>query len=201
MSPNLIHMYQDAIITKPSPEYYSSNTFSFVSHNPESGVRWLNEIGTENAKCITKLRIWIDACYNFPSPRVQLPPNDDRAPIFALIASVFDTEPSGPGWCKFFNKIATDLTALKSLKVIWECAYYVGEFGGGTDVTVVRALGGIKGLETLKIGGCYAKEWPAYLAEKTGAMIVEEQHTQFEDKHRYMGHFRKHQQRNPDFVP
>jgi hypothetical protein len=48
--------------------------------------------------------------------------------------------------------------------------------------------------------GCYAKEWAGYLAERTGARIVEKQHTQFQDKNRYMGHFRKHQERNRDFV-
>jgi hypothetical protein len=126
-------------------------------------------------------------------------PNDPVFEAIALGKAMFESNPTGPGWCAFFDQVARDLTGLKSLEVIWDCGYDCNHFRGGTDVTLPRAIGKIKGLEGLKIDGCYAKEWPGYLAEKMGARIVEKQHTQLEDKYHYMGHFRKHQQRNLDY--
>jgi hypothetical protein len=204
MSETPMSMYMDELIKNPPPEYFSTNAFQASSYHSEKCIDWIDTIGPESAKAIGTLRVVIDACYEIPRPPTSLPegmsPNDEIFKTIALAKSMFEDKPSGPSWCDFFNKVAQDLTGLKSLEVIWDCAYDCNPFGGGTDVTLPRAIGKIKGLELLKMGGCYAKEWPGYLAEKTGARIVEKQHTIFEDKHRYMGHFRKHQQRNPDYT-
>jgi len=48
-------------------------------------------------------------------------------------------------------------------------------FGGGTDVDVVQAIARIKGLDQLEIAGYFAKEWPAYLEEKTGLKVWDPQ--------------------------
>jgi hypothetical protein len=68
-----------------------------------------------------------------------MPPSDRILRVIALGKEVFEREPSGPPWVVFFEKIAQSLTGLKSLEVVWDCAYDCAQFGGGTDVTLPRA--------------------------------------------------------------
>lgn len=80
--------------------------------------------------------------------------------------------PSSPPWCRLVDKLATEATGLRDVRI-----YYDSEgihSGGGRDVNLVRALGRIRGLEKLGINKYYAKEWPAYLKRTTGVEMVHE---------------------------
>lgn len=183
-----------------SQEYYSTTKFAILDW-PEQAVEWLDKAGVDNTKHITKIRIYIHPVYQFPP--TERAANHPLEEILAYGDMIFHNNPTGPGWCALFHKIANEVTGLKHLEIKWDCAYDCDHYGGGNDVTVVRAIGEIKSLETLEIGGCYAKEWPAYLAEKTGAKIVEEQHLEVTNQHDhefYMAHFRAHQRNHCDIV-
>lgn len=60
------------------------------------------------------------------------------------------------------------------MKVHWDSELSSFHFGGGADAEVVRALGNLRNLEKLELGGYYVESWPIYLEDKTGAMVVEE---------------------------
>lgn len=182
------------------PEYYSSDRFLPTS-TPAGTIQWLQHIGQRNAASLQKLRIWVDACY-MPARKQRsnsalAAMSPDMRQILKLGAELF--KPDGPEWCDLFAVIARDATGLRELEVHWDCAPDCGKFGGGFDVELVRAVGTIRGLEKLKLSGCYAKEWPVYLRQKTGAEVVEQ--GEDEMKGWEIRHFRKHQGGHVDLRP
>lgn len=155
MAKQTIHTFEPAAIQPQiSPAFYNENVFTIS--DPTSGIVWLDKIGTDNIKYLAKLRIFVHAVYE----RGIFPPGD-----------IFCRQPSGPPWCKLFQRLAADGTGLRDIYIFWDSEPTFGHFGGGTDVEVVRALAEIRGLQKLEIDGYFAKEWPTYLQEKTGLTV------------------------------
>jgi hypothetical protein len=143
-------------------------------------LRWLEQIGRDNVKHLAKLRIFVHAVYHLgPYP------------------GLFDEPPSGPKWCELFDKLASEATGLRDIYIYWDAEPAFWHFGGGFDVDVVRALARIKGLQKLEIYGYFAKEWPAYLEEKTGMKVWESQG----QKEWYLKELEKFQRNTKDLSP
>jgi hypothetical protein len=76
-------------------------------------------------------------------------------------------------WIPLLEQLAQEAESLRDIKICFNAEETVWGLGGwGKDVDFVRALGKIGGLEKLELKGYYAKRWPEYLEEKTGAVVV-----------------------------
>jgi len=77
-------------------------------------------------------------------------------------------------WRTVFERIS-QMKHLRTLDVVWDADIdnYM-HWGGGADVRLVRALGKMDFLVSLKIGGCFAKEWPACLSSRVQGLQVDE---------------------------
>ncbi|KAK2787654.1 hypothetical protein FQN52_007145 [Onygenales sp. PD_12] len=84
-------------------------------------------------------------------------------------------------WGILIHTMAELPTGLRYLQVCWrtkgEYPWEVGRpdigRGLGASLKFVRELAKIRGLEKLVLEGFYAKNWPAYLREQTGAEVQE----------------------------
>ena len=137
------------IYREANPVLYSQNVF--VSDDPEDTVRFFEQIGPVNLKSIRKLKIWV------PS-EAQLSP-----------------------WVGLLYLLAEGARGIRSIGICWGANPYnaagvpqqTWELGRGLgdNLLFVNALGRIRGLEELVIGGFYAKNWLAYLKERMSARV------------------------------
>lgn len=129
---------------------YSRNVFRFSA--PEDMTRFMAQIGPTNTKLLRSL--------------------DMHVPWAA------DIWP----WLKLLYALSREAAGLKELKLHWDALcdlYWLHETskkqrGLGDDVSFVRALARIQGLEKLHISGFYGKNWPVYLMARTGAYVLAE---------------------------
>ena len=155
MAEQTIQIFEPKSIQRQvSPAFYAENVF--MIGDPTFALEWLEKIAIGNIKHLAKLRIFVHAVYE----KGIFPPGD-----------IFYRPPSGPPWCKLFRRLAADATGLQQIYIFWDSEPTCWHFGGGADVEVVRALAEIRGLQKLEIDGYFAKEWPAYLQEKTGLTV------------------------------
>jgi hypothetical protein len=103
--------------------------------------------------------------------------------------------PNKADWLDTVQLIAERATALKTLTVHWF------EYGLSGDVDFVRALGQIRGLGKIEIGGYYGAKWPRYLEEQLGAKVVELPGNHQIDQDETMDTFREFQERTRDRNP
>jgi hypothetical protein len=180
---------------------YTQNVFAVSA--PEQMFQLNMQIGIKNFKLIRTLDIWVHWM-------TELPP-----------------------WLQFLHMLAEQASGLRHIELAWGAQTefkFPWQFepgdpgrGFGDNLDFVRALGKIQGLETLVIRGFYAKNWPAYLRERTGAQVLaicgdcrEEvelregelvgerlEHAKFIREHnkRQMEVFTKYQQGTEDLIP
>lgn len=135
-------IYDEAI-----PILYSRNEFAISE--PDEMFRLMAQIGPTNIKLIKSLDIWVPWCAEI------LP------------------------WVLLLGILSEDAIGLRSIKLGWgaDCEFSwqlkkgAKERGFGDNLPFVRALARIQGLEKLHIEGYYAKHWPSYLMDKTGAQV------------------------------
>jgi hypothetical protein len=125
---------------------YSQNVFK--TSGPGELFRLLKQIGPTNFKLIRKLRVWVNDKAE-PQPWLR---------VFCMLAEKGGVRSLELGW-----GASTDYT--------WLWTRGSQERGLGDNLELVRALGRIPGLESLAIHGFYAKHWPAFLQEQTGARV------------------------------
>lgn len=142
MEPALLQTCKQ-IYFEASPILYSQNTHHIT--NPTTMLAFFNQIGPVHTKELKTLNIWVAYCV------------------------------SGP-WLPFLLRLAQDATGIRNIAIGWgidEMAFHHHERCGlGDDVSLVRALGKIQGLEKLELIGFYAKRWPEYLEKTTGALVT-----------------------------
>jgi len=76
-------------------------------------------------------------------------------------------------WRTVFYMVSK-MTHLRTLNVSWDADTdsYIN-LCGGADVKLVRALGKMSFLESLTIGGYFAKEWPPYLRARVKELQID----------------------------
>ncbi|KAK4539375.1 hypothetical protein LTR36_011005 [Oleoguttula mirabilis] len=137
--------------TIPSPQYYSTTLFHI--DEPDQALRWLDKIGGDNVRSLTKLRLWVGAVYHDDS--LVFGKGDKRV------------------WRTLFSRLAT-MTHIRELVVSWDAELSMGHPGGGADLGLVRRLGRMDFLERLTIGGYFAKEWPGYLGDRVMDLRIDD---------------------------
>ena len=137
------------IYREANPVLYSQNVF--VSDDPENVVRFFEQIGPVNLKLIRKLKIWVPSEAKL-SPWVGL--------LYLLSEGAHGLRSIGICWG------ANPYNAVGVPQQTWELGR-----GLGDNLLFVNALGRIRGLEELVIGGFYAKNWLAYLEDRMGARV------------------------------
>ena len=153
----------DSIRKEPCLLFYSSN--EFVIDDPKRGLEWATRITKANLEYLTKLRIFIPGVY-YDLDFDQMLQNLRQG-----MKGKSGVIEYGPRWRAFFEKLAAGAKNLKIVFIYFDAEDTMGHYGGGADVDVVRAIGKLHGLEQLKIGGLFAKEWPGYLEQKTGLKV------------------------------
>ncbi|OIW30197.1 hypothetical protein CONLIGDRAFT_548742, partial [Coniochaeta ligniaria NRRL 30616] len=135
-------IYQEA-----TPVLYSGNVF--VVNAPEQMFRLMAQIGPANTKLVKSLELWV--------------------PLTADLTA----------WLRLLDALSKEATGLKSIKIGWGADTKfpwmlqkgAKERGLGDNVLFVRAFAKIRGLEKIHLNGLYAKRWPSYLEEATGAHV------------------------------
>lgn len=158
--------------------FFSENQFQ-LNDDPVLALNWLNKLG-QNIQHLKSLRIFIPATYRVkqdPRPYNSIPIRENRFQSALDFIDQMLGPITSPLWCNLFDKLATDATGLEEMYIYWDTENYTHP-GGGKDASVVRALARIKCLRRLKLDGYYAKEWPAYLSDQTGANVIEALTTQ-----------------------
>jgi hypothetical protein len=158
----------------------------FAISAPEQMFRLIVRIGLVNLKLIKTLHIWV--------------------PYMAELSP----------WLQLLYKLAEEASGLRCIELGWGADLEGMWRGGlGDNLDFVRALGEIQKLEKLVIEGYYAKNWPAYLAEKTGARVqairglpcgrylddVELEHDIREMNEKDQQEFREYQQGTEGLIP
>ena len=129
------------IYDEASPILYSQNIFTTMY--AEDITRLILHVGPANFKLIKHLDFYVP----FPA--------------------------TPPSWLRLFNMLAKEASGLRSIRLRLDSSFERGIWCGGLgdNVSFVRALAKIQGLEELFITGYYAKNWPEYLERKTGARV------------------------------
>lgn len=135
-------VYEEAI-----PILYSRNVFRF--NMPAVISSFLTKIGATNIKLLKFMHIFV-----------------------RLDAEILP-------WLEILDTLSEKGTGLRCINLGWGSQYYffsLGETktekrGLGDNLLFVRALAKFTQLEKLHIFGFYAKHWPSYLREKTGAQV------------------------------
>jgi hypothetical protein len=141
ISPNILRTCKQIYI-EARPIIYTQNLFDI--HIPDDMLKFLAQIGPTNIKFVRSLEIGVHW-------EITVDP-----------------------WLKLLQKLAEEATGLRSIELQWIVSCYRDEFehrGLGDSLPFVRALASIKQLEKLKIGGLYAKHWPAYLAREMDVQL------------------------------
>lgn len=110
---------------------------------PLRALRWINVIGPRNTELLRDLRIFVEAVV-------------ERS--------------SRDGWCELFK-----ILGRKAKRLRWMYIYldqYEIHRGLGFDESFVRALAGIKSLDSLEISGYFSREWPDYLGRNMGVRVL-----------------------------
>lgn len=130
---------------------YSKNLFHI--HIPDALPRLIDQIGHANTTLIQSLSLYLHF-------------NADK-----------------DSWLRLLRTLPKTTRGLKSVRVRWSGSSWTRHEGLGRDIAFAQALAGLSklGLEQLKLGGCYAKPWPAYFRDKFGARVVEA-----DDGHEYI---------------
>jgi len=167
--PGLISVSVTHNLVNPSPEYYSTNLFQIDF--PEQALRWLDNIGQQNVESLRSLRLWVGSLYREqprPSPHPNPLPGVEESFDMLFGSSMRVTA----DWRTIFERIS-QMKHLRTLDVVWDADTdnYM-RWGGGADVRLVRALGKMDFLDSLKISGCFAKEWPAYLNSRMKGLQI-----------------------------
>jgi hypothetical protein len=114
----------------------------FAISAPEEMLKLFAQIGLHNFKLIKSIKIWVPCMAKL-------------APYLILL-----------------DLLAKEATGLRYVELAWDSDLEAPwDKGLGDDVDFVRALGKIKGLSKLTIGGYYAKEWPVYLETEMGTQV------------------------------
>lgn len=82
-------------------------------------------------------------------------------------------------WLKLLNTLSKEVVGLKHIEIGWgaDCEFPwmlkrgAKERGLGDNVSFIRTLAKIQGLEKISLSGHYAKHWPSYLMAKTSAQV------------------------------
>ncbi|KAK2801837.1 hypothetical protein FQN50_007582 [Emmonsiellopsis sp. PD_5] len=155
---------------------YSKNVF--MTTDAPAMQNFLSQIGSSNAKLVRSIVLRIYSGFN-PAP-----------------------------WGILIRTIAELPTGLRYLQVCWRTT---GEYsweerrpsierGLGANLDFVRDLAKIRGLEKLVLEGFYAKNWPAYLREQTGAEVQEIVGLSF-SRHDLRGRVEMYQQATEHLIP
>ncbi|KAF2258939.1 hypothetical protein CC78DRAFT_89063 [Lojkania enalia] len=126
---------------------YAQNVFAISG--PKQMFRLIAQIGTANLTLIRVLDIWV--------------------PWIAELSS----------WLQLLHVLADEASGLRCLRIGFgaefeyprQLARGARERGMGDDLDFVRALGDLRQLEEIVLEGYYAKRWPAYLEDTTGAHV------------------------------
>ncbi|KAJ5938285.1 hypothetical protein N7466_001419 [Penicillium verhagenii] len=160
MSDSRVHVINpQTTILEKSPTFYVKNEFQIF--DPDTGIKWLQQITPRNVRNLRRLWISVHAVYN-PGPYTDF---------------LTDKPPNGPKWREFLDKISTEADGLQEIVLYLDSEPTVNHWGPAVDVEFVRALGRlsrINDLQKLEIRGYFPKEWPGYLEQTTGLKVWDE---------------------------
>ena len=146
MTPSLLRtcrlIYKEAIHV-----FYSSNTFIFNS--PSMHLRWASSVGPTNLQMLRSIRLHFWPILRFPG-----------------VSGGFTKDPvSEAAWHKLLDLLVREATGLRHLSIYYEDDS-VGARSCGKEISYVQEIAKFRKLESVKVDGYYAKNWPAYLAKE-----------------------------------
>lgn len=113
---------RSTLLTNP-PEFYIVNVLQ--THDPDTGIKWLNSITTSNVRSLRKLWISVQAYNSGP------------------YKNLFKTNkpPNGPRWRELLGKLFTEAECLEKLVLYLDSEPTVNHCGPSVDAEFVRMVG------------------------------------------------------------
>lgn len=141
--------------TPPSlePEFYRDKIIIF--DRPDRGLKLLRKLPPSCLTAIKTIRVCVHAVYN-PGPEGHW---WSGAPA------------DGPQWVALLEYLVGEATGLRELEVIVDADRSFNHWGGGYDPQLLHALGKFRTLDTFKLKGFFARQWPSYLQAATGCEV------------------------------